>query len=62
VGRGRAASGQVDATALLVIPEADAAKICAMLGVEADTTLDARRRDRQHHGQLTSARWPPRPA
>jgi chemotaxis protein CheC len=30
-------SGQVDATALLVIPEADAAKICAMLGVEADT-------------------------
>jgi chemotaxis protein CheC len=30
-------TGQVDATALLVIPEADAATICAMLGVEADT-------------------------
>jgi chemotaxis protein CheC len=29
-------TGQVDATALLVIPEADAATICAMLGVEAD--------------------------
>ena len=30
-------SGQVDATALLVIADADAATICAMLGVEADT-------------------------
>jgi chemotaxis protein CheC len=30
-------TGQVDATALLVIPEADAATICAMLGVRADT-------------------------
>jgi chemotaxis protein CheC len=30
-------AGQVGATALLVIPEADARTICAMLGVEADT-------------------------
>jgi chemotaxis protein CheC len=30
-------TGHVDATALLVIPEADAATICTMLGVEADT-------------------------
>jgi chemotaxis protein CheC len=30
-------SGHVDATALLVIGEDDAATICAMLGVEADT-------------------------
>jgi chemotaxis protein CheC len=30
-------TGQVDATALLVIPDADAATICAILGVEADT-------------------------
>ena len=29
--------GHVDATALLVIPEADAATICAMLGVDPDT-------------------------
>jgi chemotaxis protein CheC len=30
-------TGQVGATALLVIPDADAATICAILGVEADT-------------------------
>jgi chemotaxis protein CheC len=30
-------SGEVDATALLVMHEADAATICALLGVEADT-------------------------
>ena len=30
-------TGHVDATALLVIPDADAATICTMLGVEADT-------------------------
>jgi chemotaxis protein CheC len=30
-------TGQVDATALLVIGEADAATICTMLGVQADT-------------------------
>jgi chemotaxis protein CheC len=30
-------TGQVDATALLVIAEADAATLCTMLGVEADT-------------------------
>jgi chemotaxis protein CheC len=30
-------TGEVDATALLVIPDADAATICTMLGVEADT-------------------------
>ncbi|MGZ8633864.1 MAG: chemotaxis protein CheC [Solirubrobacteraceae bacterium] len=30
-------TGRVDATALLVIPEADAATVCAMLGVDPDT-------------------------
>jgi chemotaxis protein CheC len=30
-------TGRVDATALLVIPEVDAATICAMLGVDPDT-------------------------
>jgi chemotaxis protein CheC len=30
-------TGHVDATALLVIPDADAVTICTMLGVEADT-------------------------
>jgi chemotaxis protein CheC len=30
-------TGQVDATALLMIQDADAATICTMLGVEADT-------------------------
>jgi chemotaxis protein CheC len=30
-------TGQVDATALLVIPDADAATMCSILGVEADT-------------------------